>query len=251
MIAIYAQERKHDYMQERKIYLIKEVKIHINDRNVTVESLVHEGGLKRVFEKNNLPAGIGELVGKLCTITFDQFKFKGRFSREATPLGTFYNARFNNLTDEDRKKIRQEISQNGLPAPWKRRYARISTTSQDEEDLPVPFLAVGKGPQFEGLFFNVLNFTLGGVLLEISGEDSFEPRLNQEIYFDLIANTGEKIENMKGVVMHTNEDVREKDGSRNNTFGIRMMPMNMISEVKYNNIIRDFLMGYKKKMKMR
>lgn len=235
-------------MQEKRIYLIKEVKVEVADRLVTVESLVHEQGLKRVFEQNNLPVGMGELVGKPCVVTFDNMTVKGRLSREVTPLGTFYNVKFIDIKEVYRRRLEDEINQKGLPPPWKRRYVRINA-GRKEEDLPVPFMAVAKGARFDGVFFNVVNFTLGGMLLEAPDDGSFEPRLNQELYFDLLTNTGDKLENMKGIIMHLNEEVTES-GVRSITFGIRMSPMNMINEVKYNGIIRDFLTGYKKKMKM-
>ena len=236
-----------DPMQEKRIYLIKEVKIDISDRIVTVESLVHEHGLKRVFEQSTLPSGLGDLVGKVCSVTFDNMTMRGRFSREVTPLGTFYNVKFVDIRESYRRRIELEIEQKGLPPPWKRRYVRINT-GRKEEDLPVPFMAVAKGSSFDGTFFNVINFTLGGILLEAPDDDSFEPHLNQEIYFDLLTNTGEKLENMRAIIMHINEEVN--DGQRSVTFGVRMMPMNMINEVKYNGLIRDFLVGYKKKFKL-
>lgn len=237
-------------MQDQKIYIIKEVKLELEDRIVTVEALVHELGLKRVFEEANLPKGLGDLVGKNCVVLFENFKLKGRFSREATPLGIFYNLRFLHISDADKDRIKREIKEKGLPAPWNRKFVRISTNTKDG-DLPVPFLAVGKGKILNGLFFNVVNFTLGGVLLETPEEDGFFPKLNQEVQFDLITNTGEKIENMSGLIMHVNEDIDEKNGTRNVTFGVRMMPMSLINEVKYNGLIRDFLVGYKRKMRIR
>jgi hypothetical protein len=238
-----------DYMQEKRIYLIKEVKVEIGDRVITVESLLHEGGLKRVFEQNNLPLGLGDLVGKACMVTFDNMSVKGRVSREVTALGIFFNIKFLDLKEVYRKRLANEIELKGMPPPWKRRYVRINTGRQ-EEDLPVPFMAVAKGSQFDGIFFNVVNFTLGGILLEAPDDGTFVPRLNQEIFFDLLTNTGDKLESMKGIIMHINEEMTDS-GARVITFGTRMMPMNMINEVKYNGVIRDFLTGYKKKMKLR
>lgn len=232
----------------KKVFTSQKITLAVADREFRVQALVSTYGAKYVFEESEIPDALKNRLGEEAQVIYKSVPCKARLVRETTPAGIVYNIRFLNPSGVLVRLIDRDIRDSGLPSPWIRALPRLSTAAKH---LPVPALAVlhhGGGT----FFLNVKNFTLGGLLLEHVGEDLKEMILGERLDFDLVTNIGDKIAEVAGVITHVNVEITS-GGSEplRYHFGVKFLPMPLLAEAKYRNLIREHCIGLRMDMTRR
>lgn len=224
----------------KKVFTSQKITLIVAGQEFRVQALVSPYGAKYVLEDEQIPEELRERLGEEAQVIYKNVPVRARLVRETTAAGVIYNVRFLNPSGVLVRLIERDIRETGLPSPWIRSLPRLST---ENKSLPAPALVVlhNKADTF---FLNVKNFTLGGLLLEYSGEELRDVALGHRFEFDLVTNAGEKIPELSGVVSHVTVEVTlEASGSRRYFFGVKFLPMPVLSENKYRNLIREHCLG--------
>lgn len=235
-------------MEERRIFTIQKLKIKIPEHEFEVDALVSEHGAKRVFHNSNLPASLAPFLSKEIEVFYRDRPVTGQFIKEITFDGVFYNIKFVNINPLLRDLLRYDVKNHGIGSPWQRKFARIPT--QDNAEIPMPFMTVLEH-MGQSHFLQVKNFTLGGLLLESTGGELTSLTIGTKIIFDILANNGEKISDVTGMVMHISHDLKSTDGVvPNYQMGIKITHMNINSDNQYRDLIREYCVTTQKQAKL-
>ncbi len=224
-------------------YTIYSLRIHLPGKIVQTEALVYENGAKRVFSDSDHPENINDYIGKLVHVELKDYLIQGIFTKEITQEGIFYNIRFLSPPETVRSFIREGIRKKGVPTPWIRKLPRIPINRQ-ENKMPAPLIAV-VNYNGQSFFLNIINFTVGGLLLESSALDMQTVSVGAVIEFDLLINHGEQIGGLTAQVMHISEDFHEPDHEAVRLYGVKFFPMNLLNQTKYNKVIKDYCEAWK------
>jgi hypothetical protein len=224
-------------------YALFSLRVHLPGRIVQTEALVFEMGAKRVFSDSDHPDNINDMIGKTVHVELRDYLIQGIFTKEITQEGVFYNIRFLNPPETVRAFIREGIRKKGVPTPWARKLPRIPIDRQ-ENKMPAPLIAV-VNYNGQSFFLNILNFTVGGLLLESSALDMQTISVGTVIDFDLLINHGEQISGLSAQVMHIAEDFSEPDHEAVRLYGVKFFPMSLLNQTKYNKVIKDYCEAWK------
>lgn len=226
----------------KKVFTSQKITLVIGGKEIRVQALVSPYGAKYVMEDVEVPDSIRPHLGGEIQVIYKNVPTKAVLVRETTAGGLVYNARFVNPSGVLVKLIERDVAESGLPSPWIRSLPRLSA---DVKHLPVPALAVVHSGG-DTYFLNVKNFTLGGLLLEFLGGGLSQVRLGHKFEFDLVTNFGDKIPDLAGVVTHvTVEMAAAQEEQRRSFFGVKFLPMPLLSESKYRTLIREHVQGLK------
>ncbi len=229
----------------KKVFTSQKISLVVGGREFRVQALVSTYGAKYVLDESEIPDAIRANLGQEAQVIYKNVPCRARLVRETTSAGVVYNVRFLNPSGVLVRLIERDIRDSGLPSPWSRALPRLST---EAKNLPVPALAV-LHHSGETFFLNVKNFTLGGLLLEYSGEELKEVLLGHRFDFDLVTNFGDKISELSAVVSHVTVEISmEGAEAQRYFFGIRFLPMPLLSESKYRNLIREHCIGLRSEM---
>jgi hypothetical protein len=224
-------------------YAIFSLRLHFPGKIVQTEALVYEGGAKRVFSDSEHPENINDMIGKIVQVELRDFLVQGVFTKEITQEGVFYNIRFLKPPETVCAFIREAIRKKGVPTPWQRKLPRIPINRQ-ENKMPAPLIAV-VNYNGQSFFLNIINFTVGGLLLESSALDMQTVSVGTVLEFDLLINHGEQIAGLTAQVMHISEDFAEADHENVRLYGVKFFPMNLLNQAKYNKVIKDYCEAWK------
>lgn len=226
----------------KKVFVSQKISLHVAGKEFRVQALVSFYGAKYVFEDSELPQEIREMIGKEIEMIYRKVPVKCRVVREVNSAGIVYSFRFLKPSNLLLKQISKDIQESGLPSPWLRSLPRLNT---EAKHLPLPALAVvdyGGDVQF----LSVRNFTLGGLLVEYTGTAFRELAVGTKLDFDLVTNGGDKIDNLSAKVTHISSETVEENPEANRVqFGLKFLPMNILSEAKYRSLIKDHCLGLK------
>jgi hypothetical protein len=226
----------------KKVFVSQKISLLVAEKEFRVQALVSAYGAKYVFEDSELPQEIREMIGKEIELVYRKVPVKCRVVREVNSAGIVYSFRFIRPSNVLLKQIEKDIQDSGLPSPWLRSLPRLST---EAKHLPLPALAVvdyGGDVQF----LSVKNFTLGGLLVEYTGNALRDLVIGRTLTFDLVTNGGDKIDNLTAKVTHLSTETVEKNPEANRVqFGLKFLPMNLLSDAKYKALIRSHCMGLK------
>lgn len=205
------------------------------------DSLVSEFGARRVLDIQDVPKEYGDLTGKVVSVNFRGITVQGKFSKEILPEGAFYNIRFLNVDEEMREQIRNDIADHGFPSPWKRGFPRIGLTNS-LEGVEVPNMALVDDAN--GVhYFRVLNFTLGGLLLQTDGETAEKFAINERFYTQLITSNGDSISGVWCAIVR--KDLELTDVELKVNCGVQIISMSSAA----NKIYRRLILNYCEQMK--
>lgn len=225
-------------MASRKVFTSQKISVVCGGVEHRVQALVSPYGAKYVFEDEDLPTTVRDSIGKEIQVIYKNIPVRARLVKENTAIGVLYNIKFLNPSNLLVRQINRDINETGLPSPWLRSLPRLNT---DSKHLPNPALAV---LYYRGITFylNVKNFTLGGVMLEYAGAELASVILGTKFDFDIVTNFGDKISELSAVVTHISAELSETDGDKY-YFGVKFLPMTLLSETKFRALIRDHCVG--------
>ena len=213
-----------------------EIAINVGGESRRMEGMVSEHGVRRIFEVGALPKYWETLTGKEVEVELRGMSFKGVFTREILPESSFYNIRFMENDSQQRDRLKSEIQQFGFPPPWQRIYPRIYT-EVDLKGVGLPTVALletSEGVQF----YKVVNFTLGGILIESEPETTTHMALGHKFYFQMMISSGASISGIWGRVVRIDE---ESSGGRSSfRYGVQIVSMSSLANKKYRTMILDY-----------
>jgi hypothetical protein len=226
----------------KKVFVSQKISLLVGEKEFRVQALVSSYGAKYVFEDSELPQEIRELIGKELELIYRKVPVKCRVVKETNSSGVVYSFRFLKPSNLLLKQIEKDIRESGLPSPWIRALPRLNT---EAKHLPLPALAVvDYGGDIQ--FLNVKNFTLGGLLVDYTGNSFKDLVVGTKLNFDLVTNGGDKIDNLSAVVSHLSTEYVEENPEANRVqFGLKFLPMNLLSEAKYRELIKAHCIGLK------
>lgn len=210
--------------------------IHVGGERRELEGLVSEHGVRRVFEVGLLPNYWESLTGQVVNVEIHGLVIPGVFTREILPDSSYYNIRFQNPDEAVRDRLRRKIGESGFPSPWKRTYPRIPAQTEIE-GVGMPTIALvesNAGVQF----YKIMNFTLGGMLMEADPDAEAPMPLGTKFYFQIMISDGASISGVWGRVVRIDE---ESDGGRRFLrYGVQLVSMSSAANKKYRTLILDY-----------
>ena len=160
------------------------------------------------------------------------------FTREFNSEGRFYNLKFTNLDEKRRAALKEMIQAGGMDPPWKRIHPRLDAIAH-QETVAVPSVAVVRYRDTMEVY-RVLNFTLGGCLLECSNP-TYEPmELGLPILFDLRISNGEEITGVNGRLVRIAFEKLPDMDHRLLSLGVKIVHMKAGDLEKYRYLIRTY-----------
>jgi hypothetical protein len=229
----------------RKVFTSQKISLFLGGQEVKVQALISTYGAKYVFDDDDLPDEARASLGLEVQGSYKGIPVRCRFVRETNPAGTIYSLRFLNPSSLLVRQIEKDVSTAGLPSPWMRGLPRLATSAKH---LPVPVLSIVSLGSTT-FYMNVRNFTVGGLLLEYSGNDLDTLKIGTRLEFDLVTNGGDKLPDIQGVVTHISSEPTDllADTGRYQ-FGLRFVGMSAATENRYRGMIREHCEGLKDKM---
>lgn len=225
-------------MEPQRRYAELEISFSLDGIEHKVKSIVSMYGAIRIFDFDRAKAAFGELIGKIVRAKIAKHHFEMYFTREFNSEGRFYNLRFVNLDEKRRASLREMIQGAGIDPPWKRIHPRLDAIAH-EETVDVPSVAVVRYRDTMEVY-RVLNFTLGGCLLECSNP-SYEPmELGLPILFDLRISNGEEITGINGRLVRIAFERLPDMDHRLLSLGVKIVHMKGNDLEKYRFLIRTY-----------
>lgn len=224
----------------KKVFTSQKITLVAGNKEYRIQALVSLFGAKYVFTDGDLPEDLRDRIGREIKVLYKNVPTRAHLVQEENNSGIVYNVRFIQPAKLFLKQIERDIREAGLPSPWLRALPRLST---EAKNLPAPALAI---LYFEGetYFLHVKNFTLGGLLLEFSGEALVGATVGTCFELDLVTNFGDKISDVGVQVSNVTVDQGlGAEDPRRYFFGVKFLPMNSLSDVKYRSLIRDHCLG--------
>lgn len=226
----------------RKVFTSQKMSLFLAGQEVKVQALVSTYGAKYVFDDDDLPPEARACLGLEVQGSYKGIPVRCRFVRETNPAGTIYSLRFLSPSSLLVRQIEKDVLTAGLPSPWMRGLPRLTTSAKH---LPVPVLAIVSIGS-STYYMNVRNFTVGGLLLEYSGNDLDGVVIGSRLEFDLVTNGGDKLPEITGVVTHVSSEPTDLlSESGRFQFGIRFASMSAATENRYRGMIREHCEGLK------
>jgi hypothetical protein len=203
-----------------------------------VRAVVSGYGAVKIFDFDRAKAAFGELIGKVIRVKIGKHNFEMYFTREFNGEGRFYNLKFTNMDEKRKAALKKMVNQDGMDPPWQRVYPRLDAISHNER-VAVPSVAVVKFRDNIEVY-RVLNFTLGGCLLE-SSNPAFEPlELGVPLVFDLRISNGEEITGVNGRLVRIGFEKLPEMDHRLLSLGVKIIHMRADDLEKYRYLIRTY-----------
>jgi hypothetical protein len=216
--------------------------IRFGDRKIPVNSFISEHGAFHVLDQEKYM----DYTGKSVTVEIPGVVIQGRLIREFSGTNCFYNAKFHFESDNQRKAIREFLETHQMqPPPWERKYPRFGVSAISSKGVAIPAHIVVKAGAAH-YFPYVINFTLGGILVELQGNDLTSCRPSQSYGFDIQLNDGSMIKGLQGRVVRVNEDLPPFDGRMFRQVAFEMSVESQNNAV-YKLLIRNCLQALTKK----
>lgn len=217
--------------------------IEAGGQSLALKGLVSEHGVTKIFLANVPPFWEAQ-VCRAVTLSLDQMVIPAVLLRQFVEHGSFFELKFNGLQEPHRNYIRQRVAGEGISPGWQRQFPRIPVNSAVDPNLPVPSICM---VHFLGkeVFVNVVNFTLGGLRFETTGDELKELRVGSVVQFDLGTSTGGVMPNLSGEIRNVAEQ-EQRDGLKTRAFGLRITNWDPVNERKYKALIKDYCLAMQK-----
>lgn len=227
----------------RKVFTSQKLSLFLAGKEFRVQALVSSHGAKYVFDEGDIPTEARACLGVDVQATYKGIPVRCRFVREVNATGAIYSLRFLNPTGLLLRQIDRDVASSGLPSPWMRGLPRLNT---DTKHLPVPVLAVVQ-MGVTTYYMNVKNFTLGGLMLEYSGDDVAHVTVGARLLLDLVTNGGDKLPDISAQVTHLTDERLDGGGSRYQ-FGLKLLPLSAVGEMRYRALIKAHCEGLRSEL---
>lgn len=212
-------------------------------RNVFISS----AGAVMVFDSQDAPENMENFLSQDIRVTIAGKTYPGVFIKEFEGNFTYYSFRFRELSVAERASIEKVIQETGARMPPKRKYPRLNAQLENI-DIAVPSYAIYNGiDAANSTFFGIVDFTIGGLLLETLKEDGPSLRVGDTINFEIFISTGtEQIPDACGEIVRITETLPKGDGGEvYMRFGIKLHKMSAKSEAIYRKLIREYCLAMK------
>lgn len=222
-----------------KRYAELELSFSVGGKENSMRAIVSRYGAIRVFDFDKAKKSFGELLGKKLKVKIENSSFPMYFTREFNREGRFYNLKFGNLDENQLERLDEMIDGTGLEeVPWQRVHPRLDAITHQER-VAVPSVAVIHFADTMEVY-RVLNFTLGGCLVEASNP-TFEPmELGTPVIFDLRINNGEELNQINGRLMRISLEKLPDMDHKLLSLGIKIVHMQASDLEKYRAMIRTY-----------
>ncbi len=222
-----------------KRYAETKLFFNLKGKDLELRAITSRYGAVRVFDYDKAKSTYGELLGESVEVKIGDLTYPMYFTREFNREGRFYNLKFGNLDNYQLDRINIMVDESGLEeAPWQRAHPRLDALSHQEK-VAVPSVAV---IHFNNTIevYRVLNFTLGGCLVEASNP-TFEPmELGTPVVFDLRINNGEELNEINGRLMRISVEKLPDMDHKLLSLGIKIVHMQAQDMEKYRTMIRNY-----------
>lgn len=223
---------------DAKRYAELELQFSLGGIDHKIRSIVSQYGAIKIFDFDRAKAAFGELLGKVIRVKLGKVQYEMYFTREFNSEGRFYNLRFTNLDEKRKNALREMIAAEGAEPPWKRIHPRLDAIAH-RETVDVPSVAVVRYRDTMEVY-RVLNFTLGGCLLE-SSNPTYEPmELGLPIIFDLRISNGEEITGINGRLVRIAFEKLPDMDHKLLSLGVKIIHMKSADLEKYRYLIRTY-----------
>ncbi len=226
----------------KKVFTSQKISLFLSGEEFCVQTLISVYGAKYVFDDDDLPVEAHACFGTEIQATYKGIPVRCHFVRDTNAAGSIYSLRFVRPGSLLLRQIEKDVAVSGLPSPWMRGLPRLTTTAKH---LPVPVMAM---MAFGSSSFNlgVRNFTVGGLLLEYSGNDLNQLEIGSRLELELVTNSGEKFSEIVGNVTHISAELNDANTESSRfQFGLKFTSMAAITELRYRGLIREHCLGLK------
>lgn len=228
----------------RKVFTSQKLSLFLAGKEFRVQALVSSHGAKYVFDESDIPDEARACLGVDVQATYKGIPVRCRFVREVNGTGAIYSLRFLNPTGLLLRQVDRDVAASGLPSPWMRGLPRLNTNTKH---LPVPVLAIVQ-MGVTTYYMNVKNFTLGGLMLEYSGDDVSHVTVGSRLLLDLVTNGGDKLPDISAQVTHLTEEKLDGGGGSRYQFGLKLLPLSAVAEMRYRGLIRAHCEGLREEL---
>ncbi|HEY8278338.1 MAG TPA: PilZ domain-containing protein [Bdellovibrionota bacterium] len=216
-----------------------------------LKGLASDSGITKVQVVSRPPPHIDEVFGKKVTVHLGRLSLKATIVRHYAESGSFFEIRFEDVQESQKAFLRQLTESEGVHPGWARKYPRIPVKDSGETGLPVVNLCLMRFLGHE-YFVPVVNFSLGGVRIEIEGEDVLkEVRVGKVVHFDLLTNSGDVLPSFTGEVRNITVKETLENGTKvvSKSFGISFQPIKGTLRDRFYELIRGFCQELIKQIK--
>lgn len=207
-----------------------------------LRGLISLKGATKVRVDADSTADIDHAFGHVADIHLGRLTLKGSLTKHFSADGAAYEVRFRDMDEEKTNFLQQMIEMEGVKPGWMRRYPRIPVRAAEKADLPVVTLCMIRFMGSE-VISPVLNFSLGGLRIELGGEESLpEIQVGSVIHFDMMTSSGDVFSEFMGEVRNVSVSETVYSGSKeiSRTIGVSFLGMKPDLKKKYHGLIRDF-----------
>ena len=221
------------------------LKFRIGNQEFTRKSLVSSFGALMVFEESEAPEGLEKLVNETMSIAVNDIILTGYFVKEVQANSAYYSVQFTQGSNGV-KKLDGFLAENGAKMPPRRKFPRLD--ARKELKVAIPHYALLSNRD-DGIFYSVVNFTIGGLLIESFGAGAEELAVGQKVEFELFLSDGDKIGGMFGEIVRTRETVSDEFlGEQCFQYGVRISDMEQTSLETYRKVIYDYCVALNKEV---
>lgn len=178
------------------------------------------------------------LTGMSGLLEFGELSVPIRLVKEMTPRGSHYNARFYADTPNLQTGLKDFVNGRKIHPPlWERKYPRFGVRLVADKGSVVPAHLVWKaGARYN--YPQVINFTLGGFLLEAHGNELASCAPDMRWNFDVQLNDGSLIKGLEGRLVRINE---ERILTDNRTF--RQIALSLTPASQNNAVFKTLILN--------
>ncbi len=216
--------------------------VSFRGHGLQMRGLFSDKGITKIHYKKDLPEAWGEAYGKAVVVGLDTLKLKGVLFQQFAEGGMFFEIRFYELEPPVVAYLQQRVEIEGISPGWVREFPRIPVQGVKDPELPMPSMGILRFGGEEH-FVEVANFTLGGIRVEVQGNHLGDLRVGTVVSFDLVASSGDVLNNMsaevRNIAMHERENER-KQKHTTRSFGLKFVQLDPRTKQKYRNLIRDY-----------
>ena len=215
--------------------------LRFGDRKLPVHAFISEHGAFHVLDQEKYT----DYTGRIVTVEVSGTLIPGRLIREFSGVHCYYNVKFHFEAETQKKALLEFLKNHQIePPPWERKYPRFGTQSVAALGATVPAHAVVKTDNFHYPY--IINFTLGGILVETQGKEMESCRPAQIHNFDIQLTDGSLIKSLSGRVVRVNEDAPPFDGRTFRQIAFEMSVESQNNAI-YKSLIRACLQTLTKK----
>lgn len=201
---------------------------------VHASGLVSQAGITSVRIHPGSPLLESGLVDQPVSVRFAAMEIGATVTQLLTGQGSSFEIKFPSLQEPERRYLEEQLAAHGEEPAWMRKFPRIAAKEQDGVGSPYPrHCTVRSGKQ--EIFVDVLNFTLGGLSVEIPEGRLPELRSGSSLDVDVVDSAGDILHGLKMQVRYFSAQ-----GNGTRALGLELVSMGDESGRRYRNLVQAF-----------